>query len=126
MEICAEAPSKRQIKLYINPDKNNKQKALERVEKMLYDVVQDEVDTSLDTNLVRNVAMVCVDWLPLMRVEAKAENEFQPWWNDLQVEELKFNKRKIVGNLAAKIGAIRVPRNQRSSGGEAWSQGQCL
>ncbi len=74
LEIFAEAPSKRQIKLYINPDKNNKQKSLERVGKMLYDVVQDEVDASLDANLVRNVGMVCVDWLPLVRVEAKSEN----------------------------------------------------
>ena len=74
LEIFAEAPSKRQIKLYINPDKNNKQKSLGRVGKMLYDVVQDEVDTAPDTNLVRNVGMVCVDWLPLVRVEAKADN----------------------------------------------------
>ena len=70
--------------------------------------------------------MVRVDWLPLVRVEAKAENEFQLWWNDLQVETLQVNKRKIVDNLAARIGAIRVPRNQRSTGGESWSQGPRL
>ena len=74
LEIFAEVPSKRQIKLYIDPDTNNKRKSLERVGKMLYDVVQEEVYTALDTNLVRNVGMVCVDWLPLVRVEAKAEN----------------------------------------------------
>ena len=44
---------------------------------MLFDVVQEELQTEFDTHLVRPVAMVCVDWLPLVRVETQDEKQFQ-------------------------------------------------
>ena len=99
-ELTAVGPAGEGVKLYVDLDKNGRQRKLEATTKRLMASLK-AVHPELPCFAKRREGSVATSWLPLARIILPNADEYRVEWNQHLVRDEKVDTKKVIEHLAA-------------------------
>jgi len=106
-------------KVFISYDKSPQQLAKEAAGRRLFRAIKEELaHLHKPVRLLRGDGVVCVDWVPVVRVSCDAPGKTEFFWNARQADLLKIDREKVKRQVAASRpeGSARIDDVEWSRG----------